>query len=148
MPLAGDIIDASDVPGNSWTDYTPVITGATSGSLTVGNGTMVGRYYRVGALCVAQMDFTFGSTSSAAGISGAMVVSLPFAARATSPSTLGIGFIADNSPLTRKTTVNVQNTVNNFLMVTSDAGTILGATAPWTWATSDFIRTQVSYETA
>lgn len=55
------------MPG--WTSYTPSWTG-TGGTPTLGNGTLTGSYLSLGSLVIVRIAFTWGSTSSAAGITG------------------------------------------------------------------------------
>ena len=56
--------------GGVWQDWTP----ATS-NITVGNGTLTGRYCAIGKFCRVNISFTLGSTSS---ITGYQIYGLPF----------------------------------------------------------------------
>lgn len=69
MVYAGDIIRADD-SSTDWADFTPSWT-----NLTVGNGSVGGRWRRVGNKTIElRAQFTFGSTSS---IGGNLGLTLP-----------------------------------------------------------------------
>lgn len=154
MPLAGDIIDATDVPGD-WSTYTPVLAGATSGG-TVGNGTVVGRYIQVGDLVHVMVNLTWGSTTSA-GV-GAATISLPVTARATSPGMVGCATLLDASAGANgrySPAGIVFNNTTSVLMIAGAAngvatniGSLITATVSATWTTSDDWRMSMTYEAA
>lgn len=60
--------------GGTWTGYTPTLT-ATTTNPTIGNGSIIGRYKQYGKLVVFDIEFVFGSTSTAG--SGNYSFSLP-----------------------------------------------------------------------
>lgn len=154
MPLAGDIIDAADVPGD-WSTYTPALTGTTSGG-TVGNGTITGRYQQLGKLVTVMIELTWGSTTSA-GV-GSAQMSLPVNARATTPAAVGIfgGLDASAGANGRFCPGIVYlNTVSAVIVVQGAAGgaatgigSLLAAAATPTWTTSDTWRYLIQYEAA
>lgn len=154
MPLAGEIIDANDVPGD-WSTYTPTLLGSTSGG-TIGNGTLVARYVRLGDLVVAQVDLVWGSTTSAG--TGTALLSLPVAARAVTPGHIGtfIGLDTSAGANGRYSPGGViPNTVNDVLVLSgaalldaADEGAIMSGTVPVTWATGDSWRYTMFYEAA
>lgn len=47
----------------AWTSYTPTWTAATTNPV-LGNGTLVGRYLKVGRTCTAHINLTMGSTTT------------------------------------------------------------------------------------
>lgn len=143
MPLAGEIIDAGDVPG-SWSTYTPTLTGTTSGG-TVGNGTITGRYIRLGDLVIAMVNLTWGSTTSMGVGSGQ--ISLPVSARATDPGHAGHGLLIDASGGRIPCSWEFQ-TVDKCIAVRTSDGGIMTSSVPWTWTTSDIIRATFTYEAA
>lgn len=67
-----DLVDGIEA---AWTAYTPVNT-----NLTLGNGTVVARYKRIGKTVHFRVAYTGGTTSSAA---GGLSIGLPFAAHAS-----------------------------------------------------------------
>src|SRR5262249_46524474 len=63
MPLAGEIIRASDVIPDGWTSYTPVWS--SSGTQAVlNNGTLTGEFMQVGDLVLVRIVLTMGSTTT------------------------------------------------------------------------------------
>jgi hypothetical protein len=149
MPLAGEIIDAADVPGD-WIAYTPVLAGTTSGG-GIGNGTATGRYRRDGDTVTAMIHIVWGSTTSWGVGSG--TVTLPVAGRATAPPHCAEGLLIDASA-GRTLGVGQFDTVNRVIMVAAinlaaaAVGGVVAPTAPWTWTTSDEVRLTAVYEAA
>jgi hypothetical protein len=126
----------------AWTTYTPTFT-----NLTVGNGTLVGRYCKIGKVCHLYIQLIFGSTTS---ISGTPTITLPI-------DSINVGFIA---PLwindigtadyyggaqfgTSTITLFVSNSSTTYTSNTS-----VSATIPMTWTTSDKLTINASYEVA
>lgn len=132
--------------GTSWVDfdatttaYTPTLT-----NVTLGNGTINGRYQRIGHYVAAGVYLGFGSTTSVSGLIG---ISLPFAAVAGGGTTRswflagfgdtgtatysGLGTITESATRVDFYVPNVSGTYP-FLAATS-------ATVPHTWANTDEI---------
>ena len=119
-------------------------------NLTVGNGTVVARYIQVGDLVTAAWLFTMGSTSS---VGTGPTVSLPVTATSSYTATymtLGTAEyvnawvaaylgLADNASTT---TVALQS------IGASGIWAAVSATVPFTFATSDALSFQISYEAA
>lgn len=74
--------DAVKAASEAWTSYTPAAT-----NFTVGDGTLVGRYARVGKLVLLRVNFTAGASSLYT--VSQMQVSLPAAAHGTSQQMIG-----------------------------------------------------------
>jgi len=72
--------------GGAWTAWTPTITG-----FTVGNGTVAGRYRKVGHDLELNLFITFGTTSA---VTGTLSMSLPLGLTAASEFTLPLRFFA------------------------------------------------------
>lgn len=154
MPLAGEIIDATDVPGD-WSTYTPALTGTTSGG-TVGNGTITGRYTQLGDLVIVMISLVWGSTTSA-GV-GSAQMSLPVTARATTPGMVGTATLLDASGGANgrysPSGVQLQSTTTCIMIaggaggVATNIGSLVSATVPQTWTTSDEWRYHLAYEAA
>ena len=128
-----------------WVDFTPTFT-----NLTVGNGTVIARYQKIGKLVNLYFNFTLGSTSV---ISTSPSFTLPIAASQAytvfnaryldSGVTSYFGIASTGGGLTQL----------NFLemRVNSTYADIIGnitATVPFTWTTNDIISAQISYEVA
>lgn len=128
----------------SATAYTPTLSG-----ITLGNGTMTGRYtYNPATKMVnATVVITAGSTTT---YSGALVVGLPLSANATLPPGFPVGSAyGDNgSSATRQSAVPVLNSSNNVFVLASSANSVWNVTAPFAWGTSAHLYLSVAYEAA
>jgi hypothetical protein len=124
-----------------YTAYTPTTT-----NLTVGNGTLQGRYTRIGDQVDLSIKFTVGTTS--AFLAGQLGFSLP----APSRDALTISAaLLDISAGTWTPGRIVQNAATSTISVAYETGTTLGAvstTAPFTWAAGDIVLVQGTYEAA
>lgn len=130
----------------AWTSYTPTIA-ATTGSPTIGNGTMSAKWCRVGKMIKVQVDLVFGSTTSF-GASGAVTMSLPVAANSITPAHAGSGFIIDASASARRMMAVEMATTTTCIFVVDNNGGIATFAVPWTWTTSDVFRFEACYEAA
>jgi hypothetical protein len=125
-----------------WTAYTPVLT-----NITIGNGTVVGRYQQIGKTVTVFFKLTFGSTTAFPG--GVPNFSLPFTAarelgRVVNTNLQDAG-TADLPGLSYASQTGVFIGVQN---VSATYPTILdvSATVPFTWTTSDTVTCQLTYE--
>ena len=115
----------------TWRAFTPAWS-----NLTLGNGTSVGRYVRIGNTVHAYYSLAFGSTTV---VTGGLYVALPITA--LNPG-CGSGTLFDSS-----TPANaIVTCAGGDWLVT--AGGRVNATVPWTWAVNDYIRLTVTYEAA
>jgi len=131
--------------------YTPAMT-----NWTVGNGTLVGNYVRIGQFVNATFQFVAGSTSTFAA-SGFVTFSLPFAAKsdANINATFGIQLF-DNSANTRYMTFCFQASSTTVGVLAADVSGTYGptgpsdviSTRPFTWAVNDSISGQYNYTVA
>lgn len=133
------------------TSWTPTWT-----NLSVGNGTVVAKYVRVGKWIICRLSLVFGSTTS---ISGDVEFTLPVtrAAIAGTPSVtfLGSGGLYDSSAsaLWAGAVAAVSNTGRANIRPHDSSGThlkiaLLSSTIPFTWAVGDEIAIQFLYEAA
>jgi hypothetical protein len=68
IPIA-DSAEATGIRwGGGWTTFTPTTSG-----ITVGNGTLTGRYQQIGKTVTVYFNFTFGTTSSFAAAPGGQI---------------------------------------------------------------------------
>lgn len=132
-----------------WVEYTPEWT-ATTTNPTVGNGSIVGRWRRVGDTGFYQIRVNFQSTTTAG--SGDYSFSLPTGQTMDASkiimdggalAPLGSGNVLDNLSQVYVIGSVSQSLTNTTVRLTYDSGsstaTIVGATAPITWATGDGI---------
>lgn len=145
----GDTIPASELNtlSGAWTSYTPTVGGT---GWALGNGTISGRYKKIGRVVVAQVLVTWGTTSSAG--SGALTLTAPVAS-GTLDTWNGGGVAWDTSGgaaaavVTRLT--GASTTITCF--VSNTAGTYdslvgIATGVPYTWASTDYVAITVVYE--
>ena len=129
-----------------WTNFTPSFTG-----VTVGNGTLVARYRKVGKTVDLYMKLTFGSTTSFN--SSLNYFSLPFNLATTSDGMTVVGAAFDASPFSvfqAGPEFNGNNLILTLLATNGTFGAIsrVTSTNPMTWTTNDSYWFQVRYEAA
>lgn len=133
----------------SWTTWSPSYA-----NLTVGNGTVVARYFQVGKLVVARWTITFGSTST---MGTGPTVSMPVTAASTgyvlADHSLGPCSILDSGTARFEGQVYYNSTTTVLLTVSTASGTNLTqgqitSTVPMTWTTSDKVSFLATYEAA
>ena len=124
--------------GSAYTAYTPSWTTVGAGAdPTIGNGTIAGRYLRVGKMCHFQATITFGSTTTVG--SGDYSIGMPFTTSASATTVLH-GYAFDTSAVARVSLYSVAVAANAAtvpLRVATD--TAVTNAAPYTWATGDEI---------
>ena len=134
-------LNALDGQTGAWTAYTPTLT-----NLTLGNGTMVAAYCKIGRLVNHRIKIIFGSTTSVGGNIG---IAPPVTPNAN--YVYGIGSVNFEDALTN-VFPGVQY-ASGTLKVLDSSGThtfeaIVNATNPMTWTTDDKIHIRGSYESA
>jgi len=136
--------------GAAWASWTPAWT-----NLTVGNGTVVAKYMRLGKTVIARLSIVFGSTTV---VSGSVSFTLPVT-QATYGGTAGVTslglaryFDASAGFAFEGSVINLSTTTGLFIAMDA-SGThlkqaVLSSTVPFTWTTSDEIGVQFCYEAA
>lgn len=120
-------------------NWAPTLTG-----LSLGNGTMVGRWHQIGKLVFCSLRITFGASS---GWTSIFEFSPPVTAAGTSGYGGGVGFLLDNAPAARQMcTALLQTTSTIRLSVTSGNVGPVSNTVPWTWAQNDILDFTMMYE--
>jgi hypothetical protein len=142
-------VDLYATLGGAWETYTPTVT-----NWTLGSGSIVGRYQRIGRFVVADIEMIMGSTT---GFSSNLVISLPITAKAQSLTTRTIGFcqMFDVSA-SFLFAGNVRQSTNNQQLIPSvyDVVTTYAApdsiisTRPFSWTNLDEISITAFYEAA
>lgn len=131
-----------------WTDWTPTWT-ADSVNPALGNGTITGRYRQPSGtdLIIGSIKVVMGSTTTFG--TGSW--------RFTQPVTMSASAILDNvswgiaydSSSTALYIIGAHiEGVSNLWRLGSGAGSVVLATVPFTWATSDILRLNFAYEPA
>jgi hypothetical protein len=144
--ISGDLVWG----GTAWESWTPTWT-----NLSVGNGTVVAKFKRLGKVVIARLSLIFGSTTS---VSGGVSFSLPVTstsyAGAASGTTLGACRLIDTSaPLGLDGSILNASTTTALITVLDTSGTyakatVLSSSVPFTWAVSDELLAQFCYEAA
>jgi hypothetical protein len=135
------------VPGATYayTSWTPTLT-----NLTLGNGTMSGKYVQIGKFVHATLSLTWGSTTSS---SGAWEFSSPVTMATPNNTYIGTARILDNG---------VQNYPGMVLILTStkliafaqyvantwSEASNIATTSPFTWTTGDNLSFSITFEAA
>lgn len=128
----------NDTIAGAWTSYSP-----TNANITVGNGTLVAHYSRVGRIITVSYDLLWGSTTA---FSGAPGFGLPVAA-ATGTRANGSCYILDATVNDYAAGAFISSGgTTAFVRVAAGGG--IDATTPFTWTTSDRISFTITYEAA
>lgn len=136
--------------GATYTDYSASLSWTTTGSAPgLGNALVVARYTQVGKIVHYYGLVTFGSTSTFG--SGGWSFSLPVNSHMASARGFGITeFFHNGTGAQAMGWVDISSTALSPAFSTTYLGTGANftATTPWTWATSDFVSWNVTYEAA
>jgi len=133
-------------PGGAWTAWTPSYT-----NLTIGNGTVVAVYSKIGRTVHFRYKLTLGSTSS---VGSAPTISLPVALESVDSiiNSAGRGSAggSDNYMTTRNNTGGVTDVRPAALGAGGTYATLvnISSTVPGTWATGNILELAGSYEAA
>lgn len=128
----------------AWTTWSPTLT-----NLSLGNGTLIAKYWRSGRTVGVRLRFTLGSTST---VGTQPTFSLPVngAADYVSEWVIGNATLIDNG--VKAWSGYVQMTGANSALIRADDGagafTTVTATVPFTWATGDYFMLTATYEAA
>lgn len=132
--------------GGAWNSYTPTL-----GGITLGNGTLVGKWFRAGRFIKFKVKLTFGSTTS---VSGAMTIGLPVAYADGTDAEVFAALLYDASAnqrypaksqaiTTSTVSINAINAAGTYLVEAATSSTV-----PFTWTTSDILIVSGTYESA
>ncbi len=144
----GDVPTAADFNtlSGAWDSYTPTISGT---GWALGNGTVTGRYKKVGRLVAFYIQIVFGSTSTYG--AGGLGVTGPVAAQ--SGEATGVVRFVDSSPgvAVWGTWYTGAGSTSLGLVAPSASGSYLSevgviSTVPFTWATNDRVTLSGVYE--
>lgn len=134
----------------AWTAYTPVWT--TSGTApAIGNGTISGRYTKIGRTIIGTINLTAGSTTTYG--SGGFTFTLPpFAASASANTTVGSVQLLDGTTrYAGQMVITASATTSGLYLPSSSTDNrfaAFSATSPMALTTSAQFRCSFSYETA
>jgi hypothetical protein len=142
------VADSSTATGLKYegtiTSWTPSFTNA-----SIGNGTVVAEYQRVGNLIFCYIQFTLGSTST---VTGDVNFTLPIGS-SKRPYNTGNGWYLDAGVTTAGGSIELAGS-NGYFRVSETGSTYLNVTRtftsaiPWTWGTNDIMAAYFYYEVA
>lgn len=147
-----DNLDAVAPSGTTFTasGYTPALTADTTDP-TLGTGsTASGRYLRLGDLVTVQLLIQFGTSGAAAG-NGVYEISVPvnIASDVSTVVSVGAGYIRDDTAGKWLPVSAHRFSASTVHMVFDNgSGARVAYNNPWTWAASDRLSLQLSYEAA
>lgn len=126
------------IDNDAWVSFTPSITG-----ITLGNGTITGRYKKIGKTCHVSVVIVLGSTSV---VTTSPSISLPFTAQSDNTTAFN-GF---NVYYRKSTGITYMgrcvNTVFCTLNLSTGQWADLTSTTPFTWGVGDKIYLGGTYE--
>lgn len=131
---------------DAWTTYTPTWTASTNPA--IGNGTITGRYLKVGRKCIAVIKVTMGSTTTYG--SGGYSFGLPFTS-ASGVDYLGTARLVAANAWNGQVVMTGGNAAFNCTFPASSTDTrsaTLSGAVPETLANTHVVRAQVEYQTA
>jgi hypothetical protein len=140
---------------SAWTSFTPT-WGISLGGNSLGNGTLDGKYFRIGKLCHVHARLTIGSTTSF-GSGGFFLFTMPFTMLTTFPtggarrvgdfsifdastSNVGMGYVRQYDSTRVVMEYPQTSMMTSYQVVTN--------TAPMTWATGDVLDLWLTIELA
>lgn len=126
--------------GDSWTAYTPTVSGWTRV-----NGAIAGAFMQAGKLTHYRITYTLGSSDT---ISGLLRLTLPSLAAGGAPwYPSGRASLQDVSAGNRyfRNAAKVSSSTSEILL-SDDTGTQVSSTVPFTFATGDIIQVAGTYE--
>ena len=137
IPISGATSDSI------WQNWTPTHT-----NFTLGNGTVTARYSQIGKFVNASYKLVWGSTTS---ISGNFIFSLPVTSNTPINTNVGTARILDSGTENFMGIAQILSSTTAVInMIRTDAtwgkNDIIRVGTPMTWATSDEIECNFSYE--
>ncbi|WP_060952388.1 hypothetical protein [Streptomyces hygroscopicus] len=133
----------------AWTTYTPTWTAANTNP-SLGNGTLIGRYLKVGLTCTAHINLTMGSSTTYG--SGNYSWALPFPSANTGCTYIGHAHLLSGSTrwMGQFVISPASTTASPFFPAnaTTTTAAFMQATVPTVLAATHQLRITVTYETA
>ncbi len=146
----GNALNHTKFAETGWaTDWTP----AAVGGLTIGNGTISGRYKELDDIVIGYFNLIFGTTTA---ITGGVTVDLPVTASSNyvaGKNSIGTAFLSDFTGSSYAGVIRLAGTGSMGVLAQNASGTYLSlanlsSTIPFTWNTTDRIAFSFAYEGA
>ena len=133
--------------GTQWIAYSPTWSGSGTAP-TIGNGTIAGRYKKVGKTVFLNVKLTMGSTSTFG--TGVWNFTLPSGLPAQSGSSVVMASVYEDisGPAYNTGVVTNEYDASTALVTALTHNATVSATVPFTWTTGDVLLFNGSYETA
>ncbi|WP_318203032.1 hypothetical protein [Streptomyces sp. SCL15-4] len=130
----------------AWTVYTPTWSASTAPSL--GNGTMNGRYMKIGRIVIAEVNLFPGSQTTYG--AGSWAFSLPVTSASKSTTSLVMARMYDASTSANYCGVGQIGSSDTAARFIAPSGSTVNVSAasPFTWAAGDECRIAMVYESA
>lgn len=124
----------------AWAAYSPTLS-----NWTLGNGVLTGAFTQIGKTVHYRITYTIGTTDT---ISGTLIISLPVTSIGrSSRAPMGTALCVDTSAGTRAMRHAGYNSTGSILFL-DDAGALVAAANPFTWASTDVLEISGTYEAA
>jgi hypothetical protein len=147
---SGTEVDIETGAGISYTAWTPALT-ASSSNPTLGSGSNAqGRYFKTGKFVHAYGSINFGSSGVAAG-SGVYWISTPVTMRTSvnaDMNQIGMAYLFDSSASALRVVNLRYTTTTTVTMLNISTNADVTNAVPWTWAASDALIFQMTFEAA
>lgn len=131
---------------SAWTTYTPTIGGT---GWAVGNASITASYQQIGKTVHVRVNVAFGSTSTF-GSSASPTFTLPVTASSSSASQSGVLFCETGSSRYMGAIAVTSTSAATAYRISSSSGLLstINSANPFTWASGDAIRFNLTYEAA
>lgn len=148
---AGVETDLTSIEDSSWIPYTVSWTSETGTPPSLGNGTIVGKYRKIGKTVFVNIKWTAGSSTTYGDSGAAWLFSLPFNAKTPESIVLPVAILDNGSAWYQGTAIGtyagaVDKTAIIVNSSTPASVSISNGTPVATWANSDAIMIGGSYE--
>lgn len=131
--------------GDPWTSYTPTWS-ASGTAVSLGNGVLTGAYMNAGKLCTARIFLTMGTTTTYG--TGNYSFALPFASAIGGQWFPIGGCVCRDASAAATYFFGAFTSGSNTVSAGNDAASRLGQLVPFTWASTDTLSFNMTYEIA
>lgn len=128
----------------AWTSYTPTWT-ASAGSPSIGNGTLAGRYLKIGRTVHLALTLTGGSTTTYGTAGAYWIFSLP-ASHTAAFTASGAVVAVDTGVLDYTGFCKIVSGATTLELFKSTSGRWVN-NSPWTFGNTDVLNASITYET-
>jgi hypothetical protein len=141
---SGQVLTAATLNtiGAASESFTPTIVGNGGGSVTIGNGTLIGSYLRIQKLVVVNYILSWGSTTTNTTV-GLWLFSVPIGNAVRGNA---MGRITDAGSTYYRVVGSAGS--NKMILQATDTGSEVQTATPMVWATNDFMNVTFIYETS